>query len=69
MNYRYTPEEIGELNATIDRLRAELTRLLKKHGEQQTADVLAGTNEQNAPRRCCSNYPSCYCDQESPEHK
>lgn len=31
----------------IERLRAELTRLLEKYGEQQTADVLAGTNEQN----------------------
>jgi hypothetical protein len=24
VNYRYTPEEIGELNATIDRYRAAL---------------------------------------------
>lgn len=27
MNYRYTPEEIGEMNATIDRQKAEIERL------------------------------------------
>ena len=34
--------------AEIERLRAELRRLLARHGEQATADVLAGY-EQNKP--------------------
>lgn len=68
--YEELMNEIEILKLRVEQLTEENRELRRKALDALTEhDQKLGLYEQSVPSPCCRHYPSCYCDQESQEHK